>query len=151
MKDLLFVICTLAFLSACNNGTATEGAEKDTVSTETAAPPEVAPSPDTVAKEMYAGILPCVDCDSIRMVLYLKADSTFEKSTTYNGVQDSTISVAPEKGRWTMIADTLSLLQTNAPNKFIRRDSVLLQLDMLGQPMMNRQGDTIGLKKLMMP
>lgn len=147
MRKGFFVITAVALLHGCNNGTATEGSKNAPVKSESAHAPEP-PVTDREPYEEYSGTMSCMDCDSIQTVLYLEADSTFEKRTTYSGVRDSTFSMAPEKGRWTQVNDTLVLLETNAPNKFIRRDSVLLQLDLMGLPVIDKKADTLALKRV---
>ena len=147
MRKGFFVITAVTLLHACNNGTATEGSKKGPVKSDSVSAPAAAET-GNVPREVYSGTMSCVDCDSIQTVLYLNADSTFEKRTTYSGVRDSTFSMAPEKGRWTLVADTLVLLETNAPNKFIRRDSVLLQLDLMGLPVIDKKADTLALKRV---
>lgn len=149
MKTKFFVWIMMGVFCACSNGTAKEEATAETVTVDsnTATQP-LQPAPDTLSGLVYSGMLPCIDCDSIQTVVALKADSTFEKRVTYLGLNDSTVVVAPQKGRWSMIADTVRLLQTTAPNRFIRRDSILLQLDLLGQPMRDKRGDTLGLKRI---
>ena len=144
MKNRFFGLMVSVICCACNAGTAKEESKKVTVRTDSA----VTQQEDAVAKNVFSGSIPCVDCDSIQTVIALKADSTFEKSTTYMGVRDSTVKVAPQSGTWRMVADTVELIRTTAPNKFILRDSVLLQLDVLGQPVLNRKGDTVGLKRV---
>ena len=149
MKNRFFVLMGIGVFCACNSGTAKEetAAETEVVDSATVAQ-QPQPAPDTLTGAVYSGLLPCVDCDSIQTVVALKGDSTFEKRVTYMGVKDSTLVVAPQKGRWSMIADTVQLLQTTAPNRFIRRDSVLLQLDLMGLPMLDKRGDTLGLKRI---
>lgn len=149
MKNRFFVWISMGVFCACNNGTAKENIAAETVAVDSSTTTQPAQAaPDTLTGAVYSGMLPCIDCDSIQTVVALKADSTFEKRITYMGVKDSTVSVAPQKGRWAMIADTLQLLQTTAPNRFIRRDSVLLQLDLMGLPMLDKRGDTLGLKRI---
>jgi hypothetical protein len=146
MKNRFFVLISMGVFCACNNGTAKEETTAQTVAVDSNTVTQ--PSPDTLSGAVYSGVMPCIDCDSIQTMVSLKADSTFEKRITYLGLNDSTVAMAPQKGRWSMIEDTVQLLHTTAPNRFIRRDSLLLQLDLMGLPMLDKQGDTLGLKRI---
>jgi len=81
--SLLLVVLFAAFISACNNNTASnEAAEQLTTE-----------SPDNAHNSKnaldwfgtYSGVVPCADCEGIETTIVLNQDETFTKKTKYLG------------------------------------------------------------------
>jgi len=84
----------------------------------------------------FTGVVPCADCEGIRLTLNLRADRIFLLRQTYPGVQDGGDASFVDLGRWSVAEDgeTLGLKGgTGSPRQFAIRDATTLRmLDSLG-------------------
>jgi len=85
----------------------------------------------------FTGVVPCADCDGIRLTLHLREDRIFLLRQTYPGAQDGGDASFVDLGRWSVAEDggTLGLKGgTGSPRQFAIRDATTLRmLDSLGE------------------
>lgn len=81
----------------------------------------------------YRGVIPCADCNGIRMEVELKVDNTYRLVQTYVGKGDEKPVEKTGTYAWTR-ADSLVTLSgiTDQPNQFLASKGTLTQLDMDG-------------------
>jgi len=144
-------LCVAALLAAaCNENTGKTNQESKTVdsaslkgqdSAGTVAPPLVMAS--------YSGVLPCADCEALEVTLTLNSDSSYRKRSLYMGrtSKGAGSNEFTDTGKWVMNGDTLLLDSKNAPGKYIKSDSGLVQLDMKGKRITGRLADKYVLKQ----
>lgn len=79
----------------------------------------------------YKGNLPCADCEAIEITIVLTADS-YTKETIYKGKSKETFK---ETGKytWNKAGNTITLLNSEAPNQYFVGENVLFQLDIDGK------------------
>jgi uncharacterized lipoprotein NlpE involved in copper resistance len=99
----------------------------------------------------YSGYLPCADCDGVEVIINLFDDQTYERRDLYMG-RKSTGPGSNEintSGSWMMMGDTLHLSGIkDGPDKYIRSDSSLLQLDQEGKRIEGKLADKYILKRV---
>lgn len=103
-----------------------------------------APPPPVTAT--YTGALPCADCAEISVTLTLLSDSSFQKKSLYMGRKAGS-NETTDTGRWKMQGDTIRLTVKNGPNKYIKTDSGLVQLDQKGRRMTGKLAGKYVLKQ----
>jgi heat shock protein HslJ len=85
----------------------------------------------------YSGIIPCADCEGIRMDLALQSDNTFLLRQTYLGVEGGQNRTFEESGHWNISSDSQTLtLESDAsePRHFaIKGERTLRMLDREGK------------------
>ena len=115
-------IFSIGFIAACNSASTKIASTDSTLK---------AVAPETSIATVYAGTLPCGDCEGIDVSLQLNPDSGYSMNSVYKGSRvDSNRDSFKDTGRWTMHGvDTLILLQKRSNTKYIRTDSTLTQLD----------------------
>lgn len=151
MKKTIFILGLTAVIASCGSGeqkteeTATTVA--DTVKAET--PVVETPAPPTVT--LYAGTLPCADCAGIQTELSLKSDSSWSMHIIYDKrpAKGPGSNELNEEGKWMMHGDTVHLMgRKDAPSKYIKTDSSLIQLDMQGKRIEGKLASKYVLKKM---
>lgn len=99
----------------------------------------------------YSGYLPCADCEGVEVILNLFDDQTYERRDLYMG-RKSTGPGSNEintTGSWMMMGDTVHLSGIkDGPDKYIRTDSSLLQLDLEGKKIEGQLADHYILKRV---
>ncbi len=154
MRIALFIFIYLSLLFACHRKTpvkdknAAEPAGKDSV--------RMVNKPDAsgVAEfrySSYSGILPCPDCQGIKITLNLMDDNSYQKLTKYlvkKGKKN--VETLDETGRWVLRGkDTVYLMDVkDAPNLYLKTELYLLQLDQQGKRILGPQADQYILKKV---
>jgi copper homeostasis protein (lipoprotein) len=115
-------ILSIGFMTSCNS------ASNKIASTDSMLK---AVAPGTSAAAVYAGTLPCGDCEGIDVSLQLNSDSSYFMNSVYKGSRvDSNRNSFKDTGTWTMHGvDTLILSQKRNAIKYIKTDSTLTQLD----------------------
>ncbi|HEX5151522.1 MAG TPA: copper resistance protein NlpE [Parafilimonas sp.] len=121
MKTICAIL-SIGFVASCNS------ASTKIASTDSALK---AAAPETSGAAVYAGTLPCGDCEGIDVSLQLNPDSAYFMNSVYKGSRvDNNSNSFKDTGAWTMHgADTLILLQKRTAVKYIKTDSTLTQLD----------------------
>jgi len=84
-------------------------------------------------QQSYQGVIPCADCEGIKVSLFLDQDGTFVLKQAYQGgkAKDSTFA---EYGKWERTADQLVLTNTTGEKRYFKPlDNGLKMLDTQGQ------------------
>lgn len=127
-KPLMFTLTLSLLLSACGPAPSTQ------VETKTAA--VIDQHSSAIALDWagtYKGVLPCADCEGIETVLELKADKSYNLSTTYLG-KDATAFQQQGQFQWDSAGSVIQLLQQkDGPAHYKVMENQLLQLDSSGQ------------------
>jgi len=117
-----------------------------------AKPDTVLVSADTVIRyRSYSGILPCSDCEGIQTTINLMGDYSYQKLSSRLGrkgkIAGETID---ETGRWMLEGrDTIHLMDvTGSPNRYLKTDSSLIQLDLNGALVTGPLASRFELKKV---
>jgi uncharacterized lipoprotein NlpE involved in copper resistance len=151
MKILSSLCVAVVLLAACNENAGTTN--EDAKSFDTAAKVQNADSTITAAPPLvmagYSGILPCADCEALEVTLSLFSDSSYQKKSLYMGRKSKGAgsNEFTDTGKWVMKGDTLLLDLRNAPGKYIKSDSGLVQLDMKGRRITGKLANKYVLKQ----
>jgi uncharacterized lipoprotein NlpE involved in copper resistance len=81
---------------------------------------------------IYAGILPCADCEGIELIIELNSDFSYTKKATYLGKGDGKPIETTGTYSWNEAGNTISLAGEDAPNQYFVGENVLFHLDMDG-------------------
>jgi hypothetical protein len=147
MKQVLFILLVFGLFS-CNEQPANSEEKKSVTGLDS-----LSESEREAVRQMitYSGVVPCADCESIEVIINLFDDNSFEKRSLYSGRK----STGPgsneivENGTWMMHGDTLHLVEVSAgPNRYIRTDSSIIQLDMDGNKISGALADKYVLKRV---
>ena len=158
MKKIIYLlfIC-LVFVTACENisvsGTTTVSSTDTVMEDMSVDIVDSAGNPigataknslDVVGK--YKGVLPCADCEGIKTVIELKADSTYSREMKYLGKNDNSYTAS---GKWTWVSEFVINLGSikEGPNRYFVAEGKLLQLDMNGKKISGPLADKYELKK----
>ena len=119
---VIWTILPIGFIASCNSAS-TKIASADSGLR--------AVAPEMSETAVYAGTLPCGDCEGIDVSLQLNPDASYFMNSVYKGSRvDSNRNSFKDTGTWTMHgADTLILSQRRIAVKYIKTDSTLTQLD----------------------
>ncbi len=101
-----------------------------------------------LSQESYKGIIPCADCMGIEVVLTLKEDQTFTRVNTYLTDKDGGNPGFTETGTYTWKGDTLHLQKTDQLSLYLKTDTSLIQLDLMGKRIDSPLADHYNLKKV---
>lgn len=83
----------------------------------------------------YKGVTPCTDCDGIETTLTLNADLTFELKMNYLGKDNAKPVDATGRFRWLPGGNAIVLDGLlNMPSQYSVGQNMLIQMDMMGQP-----------------
>lgn len=159
MKKALssFCIGTLVLL-ACNDSATNprdEASSQPTEETASAATGGAAPGAQPTAAPplvlaSYSGTLPCADCEGIEVTLTLLSDSSFHKRNLYMGrkAEGPGSNEFNDTGKYVMKGDTMVLNDVkDAPNKYLKTDSGLVQLDLEGKRIRSKMANKYVLRK----
>lgn len=130
MKKLFHLFIIISFLFACNSADrSTQKVDSILVERNSFYPPDDHNSRNSVDWQgMYSGILPCADCEGIRITLTLQ-DSTYRMIRTYL-VKDSFSWHSEDKFKWSDDGSTIRLLGVkDSPNQYKVGENKLIQLD----------------------
>jgi len=153
MKKLLLILSVIPFLFACNSSETTS----ETTTSEPIAQDESHIQIDDHNSRnaldwqgMYNGILPCADCEGIRMTLALQ-DGRYKMARTYLGKDGSSTHLEGDF-TWSEDGSTITLLgEENAPAQYKVGENRLIQLDMEGNPITGSLADKYVLTKVNSP
>jgi uncharacterized lipoprotein NlpE involved in copper resistance len=107
---------------------------------------------DTVIRyRSYSGVLPCSNCEGIQITINLMGDYSYQKLSNRLGKKGKKIGeTIDETGRWMLHGrDTVQLLDvTDGPNKYLKTDTSLIQLDGSGERITGELASLYELKKI---
>ncbi len=100
---------------------------------------------------VYAGTIPCADCEGIATTITLNKDLTYKISTIYKG-KGFKINEDAGKFSWNEAGNTIHLQGvTNAPNHYLVGENQLIQLNMDGNRISGALAEKYILKKTVFP
>ena len=153
MKNLLLILTTITFLLACNSSEkpSQETASEAIVQDENHFQYDDHNSRDALDWQgMYSGVLPCADCEGIRVTLALQ-DGKYRMTRTYL-VKDSFSRHSEGEFAWSEDGSTIMLLnKEDAPVQYKVGENKLIQLDMVGNPITGSLADHYVLTKANSP
>lgn len=153
MKKLFLIFTVITFLFACNSS---EKRSQETIS-EPIVPDENHVQVDDHNSRnaldwqgMYNGILPCADCEGIRMTLALQ-DGKYRMTRTYLG-KDASSTHLEGDFTWSEDGSTITLLGVgDASAQYKVGENKLIQLDMEGNLITSQLSDSYVLMKVNSP
>lgn len=153
MKKSLLILAIIPFIFACNNSeTASETTRSDSI-VQDENTISVDDHNSQIALDwqgMYNGILPCADCEGIRMTLALQ-EGKYKMARTYLGKDGSSTHLEGDF-TWSEDGSTITLLgEENAPAQYKVGENRLIQLDTEGNPITGVLADKYVLTKVNSP
>jgi uncharacterized lipoprotein NlpE involved in copper resistance len=143
IKSAIILLITLSGMVACRQHPAKNPVAK---------PDTVMVSADTVIRyRSYSGILPCSDCEGIQTTINLMGDYSYQKLSSRLGRKGKIAGeTVDETGRWMLEGrDTIHLMDvTGGPNRYLKTDSSLFQLDLNGALVTGPLANRFELKKV---
>src|SRR5690554_1476764 len=134
MKKLFIIFSVITFLFGCNSS---EKSSEETISEPIIQDESHVQVDDHNSRTaldwqgMYYGVLPCADCEGIRMTLALQ-DGKYKMARTYLGRDVSSMHIEGDF-TWSEDGSTITLLgEENAPTLYKVGENKLSQLDMEG-------------------
>jgi uncharacterized lipoprotein NlpE involved in copper resistance len=154
MRAAIFIFIYLSVLGACHSKAPAKdenvaaSANGDTVNKINK--PDAA-APAQFRYSSYSGILPCPDCQGIKITLNLMDDNSYQKLTKYvvkKGKKN--IETLDETGRWLLRGkDTIYLTDVKeGSHLYLRTETYLLQLDEQGNRITGPQADQYILNRI---
>jgi uncharacterized lipoprotein NlpE involved in copper resistance len=123
------------------------------------AAPELAETKDTIVTDShtsansldiegtYVGILPCADCEGIKIEIRLNKDLTYIQRSRYIG-KEGKINENRGSYTWNSEGNTITLTGIkNAPSQYLVGENTLTQLDMTGNKITGKLAEKYILRK----
>lgn len=96
---------------------------------------------------LYTGVLPCADCEGIKVLLTLNRDETYELSFTYIGKSEIPV-VFTGTFAWDETGGKITVRRNNFPIRYKVGEGRLFQLDLEGNPISGELADMYILTKV---
>jgi len=96
---------------------------------------------------LYTGILPCADCEGIKVQLIINRDETYELSYTYIGKCETPF-VFTGTFKWDDAGGRITMRNQNFPVRYKVGEGRLFQLDLDGNPVSGELADMYILTKV---
>lgn len=145
----VILLIGLVTLGSCKQHTGRSGGKNDSINSHT---DSAAVAVDTVIRYLsYTATLPCPDCQGIQTTINLMGDYSYQKLSSHLGKKGKIAGETfDETGRWMLRGrDTVQLMDvTDGPNKYLKTDSSLVQLDLNGARIAGPQAAQYEFKKI---